>query len=129
MSGEATEVVVERIHDYLGTVGKSVRAGQVLLEDFIIHKRLGKDPKDYPDAKAQPHVQVALRQRQKGGRDYKAGDVVPYIFCRSADAAPSEASRTAQADRARHPDEVRRAESGFVIGALGPSRARPRAVS
>lgn len=73
---------------------------------------MGKSPEDYPDAKSQPHVQVALRLKAKGG-SARAGDVIPYIFCL---AEGEETAKTAQADRARHPDEVRRANSGLQIG-------------
>lgn len=38
LSGEATEVVVERIHEYLTNVGEDVRAGKIKLDDFIIFK-------------------------------------------------------------------------------------------
>src|SRR4051794_2230301 len=105
LSGESTEVVVEAVHEYLTSVGEGVRGGKVALDDFIIWKRLGKNPQDYPDAKSLPHVQVALRQKQRG-QDVKAGDVVPYIFCLGEDGI--SATRTAQADRAHHPDELRR---------------------
>lgn len=40
--------------------------GQVPLNKFIITKQLTKRPDDYPDAKNQPHVQVALRRRAAG---------------------------------------------------------------
>ncbi|KAG6836574.1 hypothetical protein H0H93_006598 [Arthromyces matolae] len=46
---------------------ENVREGKVKIDDFIIFKRLGKAPEDYPDAKSQPHVQVALRMKAKGG--------------------------------------------------------------
>ncbi|KIK93692.1 hypothetical protein PAXRUDRAFT_12489 [Paxillus rubicundulus Ve08.2h10] len=105
LSGEATEVVVENIHEYLATVSSNVRTGKVKVDDFIIHKRLGKNPEDYPDAKSQPHVQVALRMKAKGG-SARVGNVIPYIFC----AAPGEESaKSVQADRAKHPDELRKA--------------------
>ncbi|TFK90825.1 hypothetical protein K466DRAFT_516455 [Polyporus arcularius HHB13444] len=104
LSGEATETVVENIHEYLTTIGEQVRAGKIKLDEFIIYKRLGKNPEDYPDAKSQPHVQVALRMKGKGG-NARAGDVIPYIFCLGEG---GETSKTAQADRAMHPDEVRR---------------------
>ncbi|KAF9219738.1 hypothetical protein BS17DRAFT_760418 [Gyrodon lividus] len=107
LSGEATEVVVENIHEYLATISSNVRTGKVKVDDFIIYKRLGKNPEDYPDAKSQPHVQVALRMKAKGG-SARVGNVIPYIFC----AAPSEESaKGAQADRAKHPDELRKATS------------------
>ena len=38
MSGEATEVVVQRIHELLTVLGETVRGGSVPLEDFIINK-------------------------------------------------------------------------------------------
>ena len=38
LSGEATEVVVEKIHEYLTTVGEGVRGGKVALDDFIVLK-------------------------------------------------------------------------------------------
>ncbi|KAF9006961.1 hypothetical protein BDQ17DRAFT_1351161 [Cyathus striatus] len=111
LSGEATEIVVENIHEYLSTVGENVRTGKTKLDDFIIHKRLGKNPEDYPDAKSQPHVQVALRMKAKGGAA-RSGDVIPYIFCR---AEGEESAKTAQADRAKHPDEIRKAGSELKI--------------
>ncbi|KAG6815278.1 hypothetical protein H0H93_010352 [Arthromyces matolae] len=111
LSGEATENVVENIHEYLRTVGENVREGKVKIDDFIIFKRLGKAPEDYPDAKSQPHVQVALRMKAKGGTS-RAGDVIPYVFCL---AEGEESAKTGQADRAKHPDEVRRAGSDLKI--------------
>ncbi|EMD39179.1 hypothetical protein CERSUDRAFT_112852 [Gelatoporia subvermispora B] len=111
LSGEATETVVERIHEYLMTLGEDVRAGKIKLDEFIIFKRLGKNPEDYPDAKNQPHVQVALRMKARGG-SARSGDVVPYIFCVGED---GEASKSTQADKAKHPDEVRRAGSEAKI--------------
>ena len=38
LSGEATETVVENIHEYLTTIGQQVRAGKIKMEEFIIHK-------------------------------------------------------------------------------------------
>ncbi|KAG6831739.1 hypothetical protein H0H87_004008 [Tephrocybe sp. NHM501043] len=111
LSGEATENVVESIHDYLRTISENVREGKVKIDDFIVFKRLGKAPEDYPDAKSQPHVQVALRMKAKGGTS-RAGDVIPYIFCL---AEGEETAKSAQADRAKHPDEVRRADSELKI--------------
>ena len=134
-----TEIVVEHIHEYLRSVGENIRAGRMKLEDFIIFKvctwsygsdgnthqtplvdiraswqRLGKNPEDYPDAKSQPHVQVALRMKSKGGTA-RAGDVIPYIFCLGSG---GESSKTGQADRARHPDEVRKADGDCQIGTV-----------
>ncbi|KAG8901757.1 DNA-directed DNA polymerase alpha catalytic subunit pol1 [Tulasnella sp. 408] len=105
LSGQPTDVVLEQIHDYLRAVGEDVRSGKISLEDMTIFKRLGKNPEDY-DAKGQPHVQVALRMKARGG-SAKAGDVIPYLFCQGEH---GESSKTGQAERAMHPDEVRRGE-------------------
>ena len=99
MSGEATETVVELIHEYLTTLGQEVRDGKKKIDEFIVYKvslhelrwiqtvvqlyywqRLGKNPEDYPDAKSQPHVQVAMRIKARSCTP-RAGDVIPYVFC------------------------------------------------
>ena len=117
LSGEATEVVVERIHEYLIAIGDDVRCGKIKLDEFIIHKRLGKNPEDYPDAKSQPHVQVALRMKTRNAA-VRAGDVIPYIFC-SGDG--DGAGSSVQAERARHPDELRKAGSEVQTGEYSPT--------
>ncbi|GAA5897364.1 hypothetical protein JCM5296_004143 [Sporobolomyces johnsonii] len=110
-SDEATEVVVEKIHTYLVSLGENIRNGLIPLDDYIIYKRLGKNPEDYPDAQSLPHVQVALKMKAKG-QSAKAGDVIPYIFC----IAPNgETTKTAQAANAHHPDDVRRQGSTLKI--------------
>lgn len=114
LSGEVSENVVEHVHDYLESVGKRVRAGEVDLDQYIILKRLGKNPQDYPDAKSQPHVQVALRLQAKG-QSVKAGDVVPYVFCMGPDGITA---KSAKADRAHHPDELRKPGNTLKIGQL-----------
>jgi DNA polymerase alpha subunit A len=80
---------------------------------LIFRQRLGKNPDEYPDAKSQPHVQVALRMKQKGG-SARNGDVIPYVFCLSEG---EESAKTAQADRAKHPDEVRK-DLGLMVGEM-----------
>jgi DNA polymerase alpha subunit A len=54
--------------------------------------------------------------KAKGG-NARAGDVIPYLFCL---AEGEETAKTAQADRAKHPDEVRRAGSTLKIGQNPP---------
>ncbi|KAI9573828.1 hypothetical protein HD554DRAFT_2052973 [Boletus coccyginus] len=66
LSGEATEVIVENIHEYLATIGSNMRSGKVKVDDFTIFK-------DYPD--------VTLL-KAKGGSAC-VGDVIPYIFSAS----------------------------------------------
>ncbi|RSH90080.1 DNA-directed DNA polymerase alpha catalytic subunit pol1 [Saitozyma podzolica] len=111
LSGEATEVVISRIHELLTALGESVRNGNVPLDDFIVFKRLGKNPEDYPDKKSQPHVQVALRMKSKGVA-VRAHDVIPYILCLGED---GKSAKSAQADRAFHPDDLRRQGSELKI--------------
>ena len=123
---------MEFIHEYLTTIGENVREGKIKLDEFIVFKvslhllvakplltqailkRLGKNPEDYPDAKSQPHVQVALRMKARGATP-RAGDVIPYVFCLGPG---GESGKTAQADRAKHPDEVRKIDSDLQIGKL-----------
>ncbi|GAA99900.1 uncharacterized protein L969DRAFT_102320 [Mixia osmundae IAM 14324] len=105
MSGESTEVVVEKLHEYLAAVSDEVRAGLKPLEDFIINKQLSKELDAYTE-KNMPHVVVARRQKAKG-YSAKAKDVVAYIFCLGEDGS---SAKTAQADRARHPDDLRQKE-------------------
>ena len=62
-------------------------------------------------------MQVALRMKSKGG-NARAGDVIPYVFCLSDG---EETAKTAQADRAKHPDEVRRAGAELKIGTMSAS--------
>lgn len=102
LSGEATETVVEKIHEYLQQLAADVREGRIPLDDYVIYKRLGKRPQDYPDAQNQPHVQVALRMLAKN-ESARSGDVIPYVFC-----VGSGSEKHTQAHRAYHPDDVRR---------------------
>ncbi|THV05329.1 DNA polymerase alpha catalytic subunit [Dendrothele bispora CBS 962.96] len=111
LSGEPTEITVEQIHEYLTTVGENVRQGNYKLDSFVIHKRLGKNPEEYPKSDGQPHVQVALKMKAKGGTA-RAGDVIPYIFCLPEG---EQTAKTGQANRAHHRDELRRADSDLKI--------------
>ncbi len=112
LSGDATETVVENIHEFLRGLGEDVRQSRLPLDAFIIHKRLGKNPEEYPSSNSLPHVQVALRMKSKG-ISARAGDVIPYVFCKlDGDSAPV---KSAQADRAFHPDDLRRSGSTMAI--------------
>jgi DNA polymerase alpha subunit A len=50
--------------------------------------------------------------KQRGG-SARSGDVIPYIFCL---AEGQESAKSAQADRAKHPDELRKAGAALTIG-------------
>lgn len=89
-----------------------VREGRKTLDSFIIFKRLGKNPEDYPDAKSQPHVNVALRMKEKG-LSARSGDVIPYIF--TVPEGEEASIKSAQASRAHHPDDLRRDGSPLKV--------------
>lgn len=74
--------------------------GRVPLEKFIIYKSLTKEPKAYTDAKALPHVQVALRM-QATGKSVRALDTIPYVVC-------EDGTTNAATQRAYHPDDLRK---------------------
>ncbi|KAG6486780.1 hypothetical protein ZIOFF_055360 [Zingiber officinale] len=95
----------------LDMVQEDMRNGEVALEKYVITKTLTKPPEDYPDAKNQPHVQVALRLKKNGHTGCSAGDTVPYIICCQQE---NFSSSTGIAQRARHPDELKR-DGGWMI--------------
>ncbi|XP_074303278.1 DNA polymerase alpha catalytic subunit-like isoform X1 [Silene latifolia] len=114
LSGGSCDDVLESIHTHLLKVQEEMRNGQMGLEKFIITKSLTKPPEAYPDAKNQPHVQVALRLKQNGYTSgCSAGDTVPYIIC--CEQEISAGASTSIAQRARHPDELKRDNSSWMI--------------
>ncbi|KAL5220905.1 hypothetical protein ABZP36_025618 [Zizania latifolia] len=113
LSGETCDDVIESIHRSLVQVQEQMRGGQIELEKYIITKSLTKAPEDYPDAKNQPHVQVALRLKQNGYSGCFAGDTVPYIICSQQDSDNTHSAGIAQ--RARHPEELKRDPGKWMI--------------
>ncbi|TYG46032.1 hypothetical protein ES288_D11G224000v1 [Gossypium darwinii] len=114
LSGGSCEDVVESIHNSLMKVQEEMRNGQVELQKYIITKTLTKPPEAYPDAKNQPHVQVALRMKQSGySTGCSAGDTIPYIIC--CEQGTSSSNSTGIAYRARHPDELKKDEGKWMI--------------
>ncbi|KAG5415966.1 hypothetical protein IGI04_003533, partial [Brassica rapa subsp. trilocularis] len=113
--GGSCEDVVEAIHDELTKIKEEMRNGQVALEKYVITKALTKSIEAYPDSKSQPHVQVALRMRQRGYEEgFNAEDTVPYIICFEQGNTGS-ASSAGIAERARHPDEVKEDDSRWLV--------------
>lgn len=109
LSGQPREEVVNAIHEHLGDVKEKVLAGLVPLNKYIITKQLTKRPDDYPDAKNQPHVQVALRRRAQGKQNgVVAGETVPYVICCEVDEEGNVVPRESKglAERAFHPEEI-----------------------
>ncbi|GKB44965.1 DNA polymerase alpha catalytic subunit, partial [Tanacetum coccineum] len=95
-------------------VQEDMRNGQIALEKYIITKSLTKPPEAYPDARSQPHVEVALRLRKLGYTSgCSAGDTVPYIICCEQGKGSSTSAGIAQ--RARHPDELKKDNENLMI--------------
>lgn len=58
LSGTNREGLVSGILEFLSSVAQKVANNELGIEQYVITKALTKAPKDYPDAKSQPHVQV-----------------------------------------------------------------------
>ena len=119
LSGVPREEIVAAIHDHLRTLASNVRNGSLPLEQFVITKGLNKSPKDYPDVKGQPHLQVALKMLAEN-RHVNIGDHIPYVICVSSPtAAPGSVfahpEGASVAQRAHHPDEVFRSQSELTV--------------
>jgi DNA polymerase alpha subunit A len=81
LSNQDADERLLRIHGHLERLRADLEAGQVPLTLLTITKQLTKNPEEYADKKSLPHVQVALRLNQHGGRKLKQGDTVTYIIC------------------------------------------------
>ena len=77
LSGEPTETVVTAIHEKMDLVALEVRENRVPIDQYVVTKGMNKAVKDYPDAKNQPHLQVALAM-QKENKPVNVGDHIPY---------------------------------------------------
>ncbi|KAG5177612.1 DNA polymerase family B-domain-containing protein [Tribonema minus] len=104
LSGDARETVVESIHEHLRALADAMRAGAVPIGQYVITKGLSKPPQDYPNAKNEPHLQVAMAM-QRAGKPVNVGNHIPYIICRQTQTP---------AERARHPEDVMRSGGALV---------------
>lgn len=106
LSGDDAEVVITRIHDYLREISMKMREGNVPVQKYTIYTKLGKAPKDYPNADNMPQVQVALRESAKG-KQVRKDDVIAYIV--TGEGKTSENS----AKRSFTPQDVMKCDSGL----------------
>ncbi|CAE7236567.1 unnamed protein product [Symbiodinium sp. CCMP2592] len=97
------EESIDWVHQFLSEQAKNMDGGQVPLDKFVITKGLTKDPKDYPDAKKQPHVQVALRLLSRG-KQVRPGQEIGYVVCDTA--GEGHEGKSLLAERARDPHEM-----------------------
>ncbi|KAJ3706357.1 hypothetical protein LUZ61_010062 [Rhynchospora tenuis] len=118
-AGSSSEEVIEKIHAHLRGVRVQVtedrekmKNGEIDLKKYEITKTLTKPPNDYPDAKNQPHVQVALRLGKNGDTRFSVGQTVPYIICIEQEASSGP---TGIAQRARHRDELKGNKGNWLI--------------
>eukprot|EP00514_Thraustochytrium_sp_LLF1b_P012860 CAMPEP_0184544772 /NCGR_PEP_ID=MMETSP0199_2-20130426/3852_1 /TAXON_ID=1112570 /ORGANISM="Thraustochytrium sp., Strain LLF1b" /LENGTH=1596 /DNA_ID=CAMNT_0026938995 /DNA_START=145 /DNA_END=4935 /DNA_ORIENTATION=+ len=139
LSGKSYDEIVEGIHEYLEVIQGEIKEHKVKMEEYVITKGLNKAPKDYPDAKSQPHLSVALAMVD-AGKPVNTGDHIPYVICtltrgefeekRKAlaeaqlkgeeapasanDEMPATSSRGSYAERAFHPDEIENDTMGLL---------------
>ncbi len=108
LSGDEAEVVITRIHEYLREVSTKMREGGIPIHKYTIYTKLGKAPKDYPNADSMPQVQVALRELSRG-KTVRKDDVIAYIVTgdgKNASDGPAKRSYT--------PQDVAKADSGLT---------------
>jgi len=106
LSGDDSEVVITRIHDYLRETATQMREGKIIPTKYTIFTKLGKNPQDYPNADTMPQVQVALREISRG-KNVRRDDVIAYIV--TGDSQGSESA----AKRSYSPQDVAKTDSGL----------------
>lgn len=109
LSGDETEVSVQRIHEYLREISGKMRDNAVPVQKYIIYTQLGKSPKEYPNADSMPQVQVALRDIARG-KNIRKGDVISYVVT-------GDGKDTSQpvAKRAYTPQDVTKSDSELSV--------------
>ena len=107
LSGMPREELVSAILEYLRGIQSQVENNELGIEQYIITKALTKAPQDYPDAKSQPHVQVAKAMLEQG-QSVAPGAVIEYVVC-------VDQSKSSVAERAYHPKTVLKAEGMLQI--------------
>ncbi|KAI0180110.1 hypothetical protein GGR52DRAFT_587672 [Hypoxylon sp. FL1284] len=107
LSGDETEVSVQRIHEYLREIAEKMREHTIPIQKYIIYTQLGKAPKEYPNADSMPQVQVALRELACG-KNVRRGDVISYVVT-----GDSKTTSEPVAKRSYTPQDVMRADSGL----------------
>ena len=107
LSGDDSEVVITRIHEYLREVSTQMREGSIPTHKYTIYTKLGKAPKDYPNADSMPQVQVALRELSRG-KTIRKDDVIAYIVTGDGKTTSEHAAK-----RSYTPQDVAKADSGL----------------
>ncbi|KAH8674017.1 DNA polymerase alpha catalytic subunit [Xylariales sp. PMI_506] len=108
LSGDDTEVSIQRIHEYLRNISAKMREQAIPVQKYIIFTQLGKAPTDYPNADSMPQVQVALREIARG-KNVRRGDVISYVI--TGDGKSSDPV----AKRAYTPQDVMKTDSDLKV--------------
>ncbi|KAK4153694.1 hypothetical protein C8A00DRAFT_33570 [Chaetomidium leptoderma] len=108
LSGDDTELSVQRIHEYLREISAKMREQAIPVQKYIILTQLGKSPKEYPNADSMPQVQVALREMARG-KTMRKGDVISYLITGDSKLTSEPAPK-----RAYTPQDVLKADSGLT---------------
>ncbi|KAI1331307.1 hypothetical protein F5Y16DRAFT_361147 [Xylariaceae sp. FL0255] len=108
LSGDETEVSIQRIHEYLREISSKIREHAIPTQKYIIYTQLGKAPKEYPNADSMPQVQVALREIARG-KNIRRGDVISYVV--TGDSGSSDPV----AKRAYTPQDVTKKDSELKV--------------
>jgi DNA polymerase alpha subunit A len=127
LSGKQRENVIGTIHEYLRQMAIDIRAGNIDVAKFQITKGLTKDPSQYPDARHQPHVQVALRMKARN-ETVQVGMHIPYIICTQTavdlDEAIKNANKAAKEEQAAS-DESDKSDSESAAPTSAPPPPPP----
>ncbi|KAJ0181362.1 hypothetical protein K1T71_003447 [Dendrolimus kikuchii] len=103
LSEQSADERLESIQTHLNKLKEDLLNGKMPLSMLTITKQLTKNPNEYADKNAQPHVQVALRLNIKNSRRFKKGDIVPYIIC-------DDGTANSATQRAYHIEELKNSE-------------------
>ncbi|KIX02849.1 uncharacterized protein Z518_08792 [Rhinocladiella mackenziei CBS 650.93] len=109
LSGEDSEVVLEKIHEYLHDLANKMRENAVPVQKYVIYTKLGKNPTEYPNADSMPQVQVALREISRG-RTVRVNDVMSYIVTMGDE----HTKGLAAPKRSYTPQDVLKPNSGLI---------------
>ncbi|EHY60019.1 DNA-directed DNA polymerase alpha catalytic subunit pol1 [Exophiala dermatitidis] len=109
LSGEDPEVVLEKIHEYLRELAGKMRENAIPVQKYVIYTKLGKNPKEYPNADSMPQVQVALREIARG-KTVRVNDVMSYVVTMG-----DEQTKSLPAPKRSYtPQDVLKPDSGLV---------------
>ncbi|KAF7880052.1 uncharacterized protein EAF02_007689 [Botrytis sinoallii] len=92
--------------DKMEVKGLDMKRRNVPVQKYTIYTKLGKAPKDYPNADNMPQVQVALRELGQG-KQVRKDDVIAYIVTGEGKTSESAAKRSFT------PQDVMKRDSGL----------------